>query len=184
MILQDSEAVTIGCLWPTPDSVGTVLHPGSCAPGATVRRMADRRAGQRPAAGRSGRTFRAERAWRRKVPPASVISRRVLLFWRLKVWPQCEQCRRSATQSTRGGVPPTRVARAILAPDQPALRAGSRSGVSAHQSPFACRCREARSGRRRPAPGPGGWVESGAAGGGPPLRGAHRDGGPAPAGRR
>ena len=98
--------------------------------------------------------------------------------------PQCAQSRCSATKSTRSGVPPTRMARAILSPDQPAWRACSRSRVSARQSPLFCRLRAARSGRIRPAPGPGGWAGSGSAGGGPPLREARRDGAPAPAGRR
>ena len=91
------------------------------------------------------------------VPPASVVSRRVLLFWSLKVRPQSEQCSCSATKSTCGGVPRRRVERAILSPDQPALRACSNSRVSARQSPLSCRLRAARSGRKRPAPGPDGW---------------------------
>ena len=45
-----SGAVDVGRPGPTPDSAGAVLHPGSFAPGATARCMADRPAGRGPAA--------------------------------------------------------------------------------------------------------------------------------------
>ena len=61
---------------------------------------------------------------------------RVLLFCRSKAWPHCGQRCRSARKSTRGGLPSTRVARAVLAPGQPAWRACASTRVSRLQSPF------------------------------------------------
>ena len=49
LVLPVSVAGTVVRLWPTPGSAGAVPHSGSCGPGATVRRMANRPAGRRPA---------------------------------------------------------------------------------------------------------------------------------------
>ena len=77
-MLQDSEVVTVARPWPSPDSVGAITSPGSCAQGATVRCIADRPAERRPAAScpvcRTGSACRPDSASWRSGRPSRLVS--------------------------------------------------------------------------------------------------------------